>query len=288
MEDRRIVLVSFADRRYRNAMKRLEGYTEKFPFTERHFCDETNTFDKKYWRKLKPWLYRRGYGYWEWKGLVMKKYLEQLDEGDFLVWSDVGVYWNDTENALGRFGEYLNMLGNGVDVVAFQEPYIEQEWTKGDLLDYYKLYDNDAICKSLQLWSGAFILRKSTSTIKLVDEWAHVNMRKLELETDKRSLKPNKIGFKEHRHDQSSFSLLVKQMPHVEISYRETQVKDRSNPSAWKSLVDYPIQARRHKLNARPFSEVIKNKLLRPWRMFLNFYFRKVRNYEIAGTQYPW
>ena len=48
---KRIVLVSFADRRYRNAMKRLDIASANFPFTERHFCDETNTFDKKYWRK---------------------------------------------------------------------------------------------------------------------------------------------------------------------------------------------------------------------------------------------
>lgn len=51
---KRIVLVSFADKRYRNAMKRLDIASANFPFTERHFCDETNTFDKKYWRKLKP------------------------------------------------------------------------------------------------------------------------------------------------------------------------------------------------------------------------------------------
>lgn len=67
--------MSFADRRYRNAMKRLDIASANFPFTERHFCDETNTFDKKYWRKLKPWLYRRGFGYWEWKGLVVKSIL---------------------------------------------------------------------------------------------------------------------------------------------------------------------------------------------------------------------
>ena len=41
-EERRIVLVSFADSRYANALKRLERYTEKFLFTERHFHTEKN------------------------------------------------------------------------------------------------------------------------------------------------------------------------------------------------------------------------------------------------------
>ena len=54
---RRIVLVSFADSRYANALKRLERYTERFPFTERHFHTEKNTFTKKYWNN------RYGYKY---------------------------------------------------------------------------------------------------------------------------------------------------------------------------------------------------------------------------------
>ena len=177
--------MSFADRRYRNAMKRLDIASANFPFTERHFCDETNTFDKKYWRKLKPWLYRRGFGYWEWKGLVVKKYFDQLEEDDILVWSDVGVYWNSNDNSLKRFDYYIDLLRKGDNLLAFQEPYIEQEWTKGDLLYYFGVYNNEEICKSNQLWSGVFFLKKTIDTTKLVNDWSLVNMRELELETDK-------------------------------------------------------------------------------------------------------
>lgn len=285
---RKIVLVSFADRRYRNAMKRLEKYTESFPFTERHFCDETNTFDKKYWRKLKPWLYRRGYGYWKWKSDLVKSYLQKLDDGDVLVYSDGGICWNSTPQALRRFEFYIQMLSLEKPILAFQESYIEQDWTKGDLLNAAGVYDNDSICKSLVLWSGCFIIMKSPISMKFMDSWISLNAIDKELITDHKSGVPNKLGFKEHRHDQSSFSVLVKQIPHVEISFHETNVEDRDNPEAWKQLADYPILAKRTKEVDRPLSEIIKNKLLRPWRMFLNFYFRKIRNYEFAGTKYPW
>ncbi len=53
-------------------------------------------------------------------------------------------------------------------------------------------------------------------------------------------------------------------------------------------MPEFPIVAKRTKEISRPRSEVLKNKLLRPWRMFLNFYFRKVRNYEFASAKYPW
>ena len=288
LDKQRIVLVSFADRRYRNAMKRLEGYTEKLPFTERHFCDQTNTFDKKYWSNLKPWLYRREFGYWKWKADLVKYYLDKLEEGDIVAYSDGGICWNDTPAALRRFDEYLQMLSPERPILTFQEPYVEQEWTKGDLLMAAGVYDNESICTSNQLWGGCFLIMKSVESEKFLKEWVAMNDLKRELITDKRSSVPNKNGYKEHRHDQSSFSVLVKQIPHVEISWHETQVKEGNNPEVWNRMSDFPIWAKRTKEIGRPRSEVIKNKLLRPWRMLLNIYFRKIRNYEFAGKGYTW
>lgn len=280
----KVVLISFADSRFRNALKRLEAYTKDFPFTERHFHTEKNSFTKSYWRKLKPWLYRRGYGYWEWKSKLVKQYLEQLSDGDFLLWSDVGVYWNSSEAALKRFNEYLAMLNKDINILAFQEPYIEQEWTKGDVLMELGVYDNEEICRTNQLWGGAFIIRKSPVSTQLVNDWVEINEINKEFLTDKKSIIPNKTGFKEHRHDQSSFSILVKKIPHIELSHTETQALD----GKWESLTDYPIQARRLKEVDRPKSEIIKNKLLRPWRNLLNFYFERIRHYEYTCKHYPW
>lgn len=283
-KQRRIVLVSFADSRYANALKRLEAYTKEFPFTERHFHTEKNSFTKQYWKELKPWLYRRGYGYWEWKGRLVKEYLEQIDEGDVLVYSDAGICWNAAPAALKRFSEYLSMLDGDNDIVAFQEPYPEQEWTKGDLLAACDAYYDDEICQSLQLWGGVFIMRKSVRTMRFIYHWTSINEIRKELITDMASGTPNKPGFKEHRHDQSSFSVLVKQMPHVEIPHNETNA-----PSGdWSKMTNYPIWARRTKEQGRPFSVRMKNKLLRPWRMWLGFYFRRVRHYHFMSQQYPW
>jgi hypothetical protein len=120
--------------------------------------------------------------------------------------------------------------------------------------------------------------------MELVNRWIELNDLNKELITDKRSTIPNKEGFKEHRHDQSIFSVLVKTCPHIEIPWQETQVEDGN----WEKLKDHPIQARRLKELDRPKSEIIKNKLLRPWRDFLGFYFKKIRHYEYLCDHYPW
>lgn len=186
---------------------------------------------------------------------------------------------------IGAFFAVYQPVRGGTSILAFQEPYVEKEWTKGDLLDALGAYGDAGITDTLQLWSGCFIIKKSAESVEMVRRWVEVNAPRRELITDRRSRLPNLPGFKEHRHDQSSFSVLAKQTAHVEIASTETQP---ATPGDWASLAAYPIQARRHKLDGRPLSVVLRNKLLRPWRTLLGLYFRHVRHYEWLGSHYPW
>ena len=101
--------------------------------------------------------------------------------------------------------------------------------------------------------------------------------------TDKRSRKTNKKGFYEHRHDQSIFSVLIKSIPHIEISWNEVQVSDGN----WSSMNMFPIQGRRYKEKERSKLDILKNKLLRPWRELLHLYFNYLRQYDYQG-RYHW
>lgn len=280
-----IILISFADKRYCKALERLEIYTREFPFTERHFHNQDNTFTKKYWKNLKPWLYRRGYGYWEWKALLVKQYLEKMEEDDIIFWSDAGVYWNFSKEAKRRFNEYIEILKKETDILVFQEPYKESEWTKGDIFEALNVYDDETVTSTLQIWTGCFGIRKTKATTELINKWDILNKRKSELVTDKKSIKPNKTGFIENRHDQSTFSVLVKtHYPHIEISYKETQIADKD----WQKMNSFPIQARRHKEKERPLRVRLWNKLLRPYRMLLYIYFTKYRRYYFSNNSFPW
>ena len=70
------------------------------------------------------------------------------------------------------------------------------------------------------------MLMKSPVSEKFLNDWIALNNLSKELITDKRSIVANKSGFKEHRHDQSTFSLTAKRYPHTEISWKETHVED--------------------------------------------------------------
>lgn len=280
----KLILVSFADSRYRNSLKRLEEQTREFPFDERYFLTEKNCLTKEYWRKLKPWLYRRGYGFWAWKSSIVKDYLNKLDDGDMLFWSDAGIMWNATPESLLKFDEYIKMLSGDNDILVFGQPTIEKEWTKGDVLEALGVYNNEEICNSNQYWAGCFLVKKTKRTEEFINRLIDLCELSKELITDKRSSVPNREGFKEHRHDQSLFSVLVKTYPHVAIPWQETQVEDGN----WEKLKNNPIQSRRLKEQDRPKSEIIKNKLMRPWRDFLGFYFTKIRHYEYLCDHYPW
>lgn len=280
----KLILVSFADNRYKKSLERLKQQTEGFPFDSRFFHTEKNSFTKEYWKKLKPWFYRRGFGYWNWKFRLVLEYLEKLDNGDLLFFSDAGISWNSSPNALALFDSHISLLDGDNDILVFNQPTIEQEWTKGDILAKCGVYDDDNICKSLQLYSGFFCLKKSKRTLELVKRIVDMSDIDLELVTDKHSLTPNKPGFKENRHDQSLFSVLVKLYPHIEIPYSTNYELDKNG----NEIVDCPIQVVRRKEIERPINMVLKNKILWPWRLFLHFYFRNFRDYEYTCDHYPW
>jgi len=280
----KIILVSFADSRFSNSLKRLKEQTKDFPFDERYFLTEKTCLTKQYWRNLKPWLYRRGFGYWSWKPSIVKECLAKMDDGDILFWMDAGLYWNNTPSAHKRFSEYVSMLNGENDLLAFEQVTVEQEWTKGDVLDTLGIYDNKEICENYQYYGGIFMIKKSIRICQLFDKLESLYDISKELITDKRSSIPNKPGFKEHRHDQSIFSCLVKQYPHADIPWTEVLPEKDGD---WALMRDYPIQGRRLKEQDRPKREMIKNKLLKPWRMILDVYFKKFRDYEYKGN-YAW
>lgn len=64
-----------------------------------------------------------------------------LEEGDILVYSDGGNHFE--YNALPRFEEYLSMLSLDKPILAFQQPYLEKDWTKMDIFNRIVLM---AIC----------------------------------------------------------------------------------------------------------------------------------------------
>ena len=130
-----IYLTSFADRRYKASLERIEKEAKYFPFADIYLQSECD-LPKDYLSDLHVNIYRRGYGYWKWKSYITKEiYNKRLKEGDILLYIDAGVHLN--ANGVNRFYDYVDLLSNAKDtgILVFEQPFLEKDYSKGDILD---------------------------------------------------------------------------------------------------------------------------------------------------------
>jgi hypothetical protein len=155
---------------------------------------------------------KRGYGYWIWKPQVIIQTLEKMKEGDILVYSDAGCSIN--KQNMHKLKEYVKVV-NIHELVGFNNGANESSWCKMDLLILLNRKPET------QVVATSFIAKKSTETVEFFKKWLHIcsveNYRYLD---DSKSIEPNSPDFKEHRHDQSIFSLLFKNFKGYELDYQ--------------------------------------------------------------------
>lgn len=274
---KRIILLSFADSRFFQSLMRLKKETMGFPFTERIFCTEKD-LPRSFMKILHFRKHRRGFGYWRWKPFLIKKVLDTLELGDILIWSDAGNYWN--VKGLNRFMQYLEIVEKSeIGVLVFQERYVEKAYTKGDLFDFLGVLGNTDFTDTLQIWSGCLFIKKTQASSELIERWLNLHLNHYDLTTDKRSIVNNCPEFVEHRHDQSTFSLLAKKYPHEEILSSEWWVED----GKWNKLDKYPIQARRLRYGEQHlWRKFYRRFILVPYTILLAWYLRLFENMYFA------
>jgi len=229
------VICSFANKQFSPALKRLEGQINKISFFDEYFLFNEHDLDNEFKNEYKDILIdgSRGYGYWVWKPYIILKTLEQLDEGDTLLYIDAGCHIN--YRGKKRFAKYYKLLNESrIGIIAFQltldqlayssikkfitikDYFLERNWTKGDLLDYFNVRENSDITDSPQILSGIILLRKSEETVSFISKWMKVYVDNFQLINDSLSNSNNLNGFLQNRHDQSVFSILCK-LHHVDL-----------------------------------------------------------------------
>ena len=177
---------------------------------------------------------------------VIWKSLESLSDGDLLAYVDTGCSFN----TLGRprLLEYFNVtsfLPNGL--LAFQLNQQEQMWTKRDTSFF--LGCNAAWCfEEKQVMATVSFWKNTAKNRKFARHWYEYGFsHNYTLITDSLSMLPNHSTFKEHRHDQSIFSIMCRQRMHKDSDVRlipdETWFSSFDTPAA----LDSPIWATRLK-----------------------------------------
>jgi hypothetical protein len=153
----------------------------------------------------------RGLGYWIWKPFLILEILKQIPKDECLVYSDAGTEISSHGSA--RFQQYSELArDHGLLAFDFQEPM--HRWTKGDLLAYFGISPVSPFLEARQIWAGLIFVRNTPANILLISHWAELcTARSYTFVNDATSGAPNPPDFKDHRHDQSILSLLLRINP---------------------------------------------------------------------------
>jgi hypothetical protein len=234
-----IHFLTFADKRLVASLTRIRSQAEEMAVFDELHCLNEDDLDRDFWNKWQEFIQatveakrRQTFGYWVWKPQVVLQTLEQMADGDILLYCDVGCHLN--KFARDRLVEHIESVRHSESgILAFRMGYLERNWTKGDLFDHFDVRNDTEITHTGQRWAGAFLARKCDTSVAFFEQWLAV-FENPHLIDDTPSVSPNFIGFTQHRHDQSAFSILCKL--HNIDSVREYQ-----------KTGDYPILAKSDK-----------------------------------------
>lgn len=243
MSDRKKVFITFGGGTsgYNNRVKTLSKQAEELDFfTDINGYTEVNLqIDTDFWNKHSQFIQNcpKGYGYWIWKSYLIMKELQELSEGDILMYVDAGCEINmEGKSRLYEYVDILDQDPNQYGVISFELTFLEYTYTKRKVFEYFQA--SDTVKNTNILMATVIILKKTDHSMKLIHEW-YETMCKYELADDRLS-PPEHHEFKDHRHDQSIFSIIRKIHGSIVIP-DETYFVD------WNDGKSFPFWAKRTK-----------------------------------------
>jgi hypothetical protein len=149
----------------------------------------------------------RGGGYWLWKPYIILSILNKLNFNDILFYLDSKYFF--VENFENLFIDKLSKT----DIVVWKNKPNEEitylkNYCKMDVIKKYNMEDLVFNKSAESCWGGAIIIKKTTNSIKIIEEWLKMCCNEHDL-TDSESISQNNSEFKDHRHDQSLLSIVL-------------------------------------------------------------------------------
>ncbi|AYV75178.1 MAG: hypothetical protein Terrestrivirus1_52 [Terrestrivirus sp.] len=230
----KVNFLSFADAKYARTLDRIKNEAYNMKIFDNVMCFNENDIEDKI-KEHKSFIEnnKRGYGYWIWKPRAILKVLNTMEEGDILLYCDAGCSLN--VEGINRLNEYIDMTKTH-DILTFELVHLEKTWNKMDSL---KLLPEEK-WSSRQRMATVIFMVNCARIRTIVSEWIGITAD-YHMIDDTPSIEENDPTFKEHRHDQSIFSIVCKLNNLFSIS-DETWFNN-----AWEQNKMFPIHATRLK-----------------------------------------
>lgn len=258
-----IILSSFANTPLKKGFLRLLAQAQDFNvFDEIKFYSEKDldvSFKTKFQKLLRP--YSRGYGYWCWKPQVILQTLRTMQDGDILLYMDIGSHLNISGKE--RLLEYFDIVRTSdTGVMAFRSPvHIERKLTKMDVFRHFNVEDNEFYTSTTQIEATHILIRKCKTSVDFINDWLRALYDDSGIFTDSLSKSPEFTEFERNTGDQSVFSILAKKYDIETLSTNETYSDN------WELLKDYPLLAKRDKALNHWWQQKYAGKLAKLYRL---------------------
>ncbi len=199
--------ICFTDEKYEKTRQRYASELESknifktvVQYSPKDFDDDFITRHGKF-IKDNP----KGYGLYIWKPHVILKALEQLNDGDILVYGDAGNEMKGTRQECLDMINYVNLPSERIPILAAKGGWCIR-WIKTDL--YIRMGFRILYPFKRMVEAGRLIIKKNDLTMKFIKEWLYYCTNDYRNIDDSKSALPPLPFFIEHRHDQSIFSIL--------------------------------------------------------------------------------
>jgi hypothetical protein len=241
MEETPLYFVTFADSRLHRTLARIKQQAKELNvFTGIMAINETNMTNS--WKERNARFIMenpRGFGLWIWKPEVILQALNKMPDNAILVYADAGCTLN--KEGIPRLKEYVEMVKDcsghrlAFQLTGFREEQFTTEYALR-ALDFTSREQRD----SFQLLATTCIIQKTSENIAFITLWnqlvqaQHMLTGGLHISCCS--------SYRDHRHDQSIWSILNKKFGGAHILHDETYFED-----GFEKNKKFPIHATRLK-----------------------------------------
>lgn len=240
-EETPLYFVTFADTRMHRTMQRILQEAKALNIFDGVLGMDETKMSKSWKERNAKFIMEnpRGFGLWIWKPEVILQALKKIPDNAILVYADAGCTLN--KEGIPRLKEYVQMVKDcsghrlAFQLTGFREEQFTTEYVLR-ALDFTSKEQRD----SYQLVGGISLIQKTPENLGFVTLWNQI-VQTQHMLTGGLHI-PCSPSYRDHRHDQSIWSILNKKFGGAHILHDETYFED-----GFEKNKRFPIHATRLK-----------------------------------------
>lgn len=220
--------LSFGNKKFISSRNRIKKEAENLNLFDKITIEDENICNEEIFINIlkkinKPNLsLYRGFGWYIWKPYIIYKQLLSMKNDDILLYCDAGMTLLQNKQKYLHLFDLVNDTQKCPSGIATfittgpKEERLEYMYNLVQIFKYFNIENDKDITHTQQCQAGIIIIKKCQQSIKIIKEWFDISNTNPEYFIgDPRFCYMDKTikqiqGFKDHRHDQSVWSVLSK------------------------------------------------------------------------------